>query len=731
MHKQWQDLLPYYVAGTLPRSRAAELERHLVACDACRRALHEWQMVAGVVQNQAEEWSIQAPPLAPELRFHNLRPSSNGFGHTRALAEMQDKTIRVMPEPRRVPSQTPRLPLTMVAAVLVVVLAGIALVFLSRGDDNESASPGERPTNQVLLRTSTATSTRTRTPLGTPLPMSGSPSPALSTSTPFRLDPTTQGLAATPVAVYGSEIGMGTYRLITLTEVGEIPANTRVRITHAWYTGTGWMYGISTENDALYAEAREWQISYAPDSGPGPTPTAQYGSSIGVGGYPFLTTVSVGSVPANTRVRISSAYYGANGWLYQIVAQDEVSTGEAYDWQLSYAPDQGGPTPYPLFQDGLGVSGYPMRTVVDIDGIPAESRVRISSAWYTTDGWVYEIVAQDEHTIAQAREYELGYAPDYWEGPTPTAQYNVGIGTGFDYVTYEQVNRIPANTRVRIVYAYLTPKGWIYGVMSQAGLSGGEVYEWQLIYSPDPLTLPPTLPPTLTPTLTPQSPPVEIRSLTASPNPAERGASVVITWDVLNASSITLVRFLASTEDAIVLGDGLTPQGEITYSLPSDWSGPVTFELRVWNWNSNLTIQNVLVEIICPVTPLLDECPFTQEAVDAVYQPFERGFMVQWNDTITLHYDDGTYTTVPRVDLAGVSEPTATPPAGLYLPAGDLGRAWNASPGVSDRLGWATGPEASYESLTERHSIYSLFTLPAGRIVQLEERAAATWRYRD
>ncbi|HEX3050761.1 MAG TPA: hypothetical protein VHP83_08920 [Aggregatilineaceae bacterium] len=285
------------------------------------------------------------------------------------------------------------------------------------------------------------------------------------------------------------------------------------------------------------------------------------------------------------------------------------------------------------------------------------------------------------------------------------------------------MNRIPANTRVRIVYAYLTPKGWIYGVMSQDGLSGGEVYEWQLIYSQDPLTLPPTP--------TPQSPPVEIRSLTASPNPAERGASVVIAWDVLNASSITLVRFLASAEDAVVLGDGLAPQGEMTYSLPSDWSGPVTFELHVWDWNSNQTIQDVQVEIICPVTPLLDGCPFTQESVDAVYQPFEQGFMVQWNDTITLHYDDGTYTTVPLADLAGVSEPTTTPPAGLYLPSGYLGLAWNASPGVSDRLGWATGPEASYESLTEQHSDYVLFTLPGGRIVQLEERAAATWEYRN
>ncbi|HEX3050760.1 MAG TPA: zf-HC2 domain-containing protein [Aggregatilineaceae bacterium] len=386
MHKQWQDLLPYYIAGTLPRSSAAELERHLTGCDSCRRALNEWQMVAGVVQNQAEEWSIQAPPLAPELRFHNLRPSSNGFGHTSALAEMQEKTIRVMPEPRKAAARSQRLPLTMVAAVLVVVLSGIALIFLSRQNDDESASPGARPTNQVLLRTVTATSTRTRTPLGTPLPMSSSPS--LSTPTPFRLDPTTQGLQATPAALYGSEIGMGGYRLITLTDVGEIPANTRVRISHAWYTGTGWMYGISTENDTLYAEAREWQIGYASDSGPGPTPTAQYGSSIGVGGYPFLTTVSVGSVPANTRVRISSAYYGANGWVYQVVAQDEVSTGDAYDWQLSAAPDQGGPTPYPLFENGLDVSGYPMRTVVQVGDIPAESRVRINSAWYTTAGWV-------------------------------------------------------------------------------------------------------------------------------------------------------------------------------------------------------------------------------------------------------------------------------------------------------------------------------------------------------
>ncbi|MBI5958588.1 MAG: zf-HC2 domain-containing protein, partial [Chloroflexi bacterium] len=47
MHNQWLDLIPYYIAGTVSRSKAAALEQHLARCESCRQAVEEWRQVAG------------------------------------------------------------------------------------------------------------------------------------------------------------------------------------------------------------------------------------------------------------------------------------------------------------------------------------------------------------------------------------------------------------------------------------------------------------------------------------------------------------------------------------------------------------------------------------------------------------------------------------------------------------------------------------------------------------
>src|SRR5574341_2176418 len=84
----------------------------------------------------------------------------------------------------------------------------------------------------------------------------------------------------------------------------------------------------------------------SPTGGPLPTPTAAFGSLIGLGGYPLITTEQVGSIPPGTRVRISSALFDGQGWLYQIVAIDEQTMADAREHQLAYAADfTPGPTP--------------------------------------------------------------------------------------------------------------------------------------------------------------------------------------------------------------------------------------------------------------------------------------------------------------------------------------------------------------------------------------------------
>lgn len=152
--------------------------------------------------------------------------------------------------------------------------------------------------------------------------------------------------AATPTATFLSFTGMGGYPLITLEQVGSIPAGERVNVGATWYDGSSIMYQIFAR-DGSSAEAREDQLMLAPGATPGPTPIAQFESYIGMG-YLLITTEQVGNIPAGARVRISHASRDEYGWLYFIVAQDEVTTAEARDNQLTPAPyATPGPSPTP------------------------------------------------------------------------------------------------------------------------------------------------------------------------------------------------------------------------------------------------------------------------------------------------------------------------------------------------------------------------------------------------
>jgi len=77
----------------------------------------------------------------------------------------------------------------------------------------------------------------------------------------------------TPGALFNELIGMNVYWAITTDQVGDIPRNTLVRISSAFYEGTKWVYDVATEGDLVFAQAQEWQLAFAPGVTPGaPTP---------------------------------------------------------------------------------------------------------------------------------------------------------------------------------------------------------------------------------------------------------------------------------------------------------------------------------------------------------------------------------------------------------------------------------------------------------------------------
>ncbi|MFN8452756.1 MAG: zf-HC2 domain-containing protein, partial [Anaerolineae bacterium] len=64
MHNNWEELLPFYIAGTLPKNETTRLENHLSRCDECRRSLDEWRLIADVVRADASSQMRALPPLS-------------------------------------------------------------------------------------------------------------------------------------------------------------------------------------------------------------------------------------------------------------------------------------------------------------------------------------------------------------------------------------------------------------------------------------------------------------------------------------------------------------------------------------------------------------------------------------------------------------------------------------------------------------------------------------------
>jgi hypothetical protein len=272
--------------------------------------------------------------------------------------------------------------------------------------------------------------------------------------------------ASTPTPRYADNLGVGGYSMITLEQVGQIPAGTRVRLSTAQWNGSTWIYTIATQNDQLYAEAREDQIDYMPGVTPGPTATSPFD---GAYGYAMITLVQVGDIPANTLVGFGSSWYDrVDGWYYTISTREGVYATANED-QLAFAPGvTPGWSPTAVF-GGDAAGGYPLLTLTQVGNIPANTRVRISTYQYDSlKGWIYTIMAQDGVTTAEAKENQITYAPGYIPGPTPVSPYL--LNNGFSLMLLENVGSIRSGEPVQITSGqYIALEGWRYTVSTQDG----------------------------------------------------------------------------------------------------------------------------------------------------------------------------------------------------------------------------------------------------------------------
>jgi hypothetical protein len=164
-HQHAQDLLPFYVAQTLPADDQRAIEAHIAHCERCQQDIREWRSIASATWSKADAAARQLPPLSQEvynrLSYRDKRPQ------TRYSAN-PPRPVQTSPPQRQATTrnhQTNRrfaLPLTLVAGLIVTLLVGGLLIAMNPG------LPGQQADN--IAMNSTQASTAIAIPSDTPQP---------------------------------------------------------------------------------------------------------------------------------------------------------------------------------------------------------------------------------------------------------------------------------------------------------------------------------------------------------------------------------------------------------------------------------------------------------------------------------------------------------------------------------------------------------------------------------
>ena len=121
MHEQWRDLVPFYVAGTLPAGDRAAVEEHLAECAECREVLREWRLVAAAAQSETSERAIELPPLSAAVRA-SLRHQPSVGQSLRSMSNLVWGQRAVLVRSGLIPT------------VLIVLMLGVVASALMRGN---------------------------------------------------------------------------------------------------------------------------------------------------------------------------------------------------------------------------------------------------------------------------------------------------------------------------------------------------------------------------------------------------------------------------------------------------------------------------------------------------------------------------------------------------------------------------------------------------------------------
>lgn len=228
----------------------------------------------------------------------------------------------------------------------------------------------------------------------------------------------------------------------------------------------------------------------------------------------------------------------------------------------------------------------------------------------------------------------------------------------------------------------------------------------------------------------------------SAPTQAVEGETITVSWDVSGVEEVIFFalnignrrRFdfptypavatiqipvpLGSEEVELVLKAGLKPSSYYDYELNERMKISVTCQYKWFD------------------TETTSHCPESEpQEVAAVYQPFERGYIIYRPDIPRIwvyqkdrnafySFPEHIFPSDPNDPYFSEVEFNETPPIGLEQPVGLIGRVW-VMEHMRRELGWAIAPEQSYTmrvqktpwSVGTKTSSFILFTLPTDETV--------------
>jgi hypothetical protein len=129
-------------------------------------------------------------------------------------------------------------------------------------------------------------------------------------------------------------------------------------------------------------------------------------------------------------------------------------------------------------------------------------------------------------------------------------------------------------------------------------------------------------------------------------------------------------------------------------------------------WTANDSVRN---QIGCP------SYQSAQQSIPTASESFQNGMMIwvdvqdQYNPihSVLVLYNDGTFARYNDswTEDQPTNDPSITAPGGLFQPVRGFGKVWRETPGVRDRLGWATNQEQGSTGAYQRFD-YGTMILP-------------------